>query len=553
MSDRNSHVSHFYVSIDGTNANEDFMASVLEICVENSLHMPDMCTIQLQDPSLRWVDDASLMPGKGLVIKAKDDQGTDVLVFDGELVELEPEFQQGSQRLVVRAFDRLHRLDRGKQVRSFQNVTDGDLVNKLAQEVGLKARCGTTSAVHEYVLQANETNLQFLQGRAARLGFLLYVSESTLVFEPPEGQGSEQELTWGEQVTQFRPRLSTLQQINKVTALGWDPEKKEQLVGKAEKGKYTPEIGVNQSASDLAKSAFNLEALDLVSTPARVQKVADELAQAAANRHAAKGITAEGLLGGTPGVKAGSAVQIKNVGERFSGKYFVTGSQHIFRPSEGYTTAFSVSGLQALSISDLIKSETHPGRIPSLAIGVVTDNQDPKGQGRVKVMFPWLSADHTSDWARTIALGAGAERGIQFLPEVGDEVLVGFEMGDINYPYVLGGLWNGKDAPPEKSDTVVSSGKVNKRIIRSSSGHIITLDDTSGSENVTITDKGGNQIVLTSSGNEILIESKGPMTFKAGQTLDVEATGKVTIKGAGVVVDGGAATVDVKGSLINLN
>lgn len=553
MSDRNSHVSHFYVTIDGNNANEDFMASVLEICVENSLHMPDMCTIQLQDPSLRWVDDDSLMPGKGLVIKAKDDQGSDVLVFDGELVELEPEFQQGAQRLVVRAFDRLHRLNRGKQVRSFQNVTDGDLVSKLAQEVGLKARCGATSAVHEYVLQANETNLQFLQGRAARLGYLLYVQESTLVFEPPESAGSELELTWGEQVTQFRPRLSTLHQINKVTALGWDPEKKEQLVGKAEKSKYLPEIGIKETAAELAKSAFNMETNDLVSTPARVQKVADELAQAAANRHAAKGVTAEGLIGGMPAVKAGSSVKIKNVGERFSGKYFVTGSSHIFRPAEGYTTSFSVSGLQSLSLLDMLQPEDTPNRILSLAIGVVTDNQDPLGQGRVKVMFPWLSADHTSDWARTIALGAGAERGIEFLPEVGDEVLVGFEMGNINYPYVLGGLWNGKDAPPEKSDGLVSSGKINKRIIRSSTGHMITLDDTSGSENVTITDKGGNQIVLTSSGNEILIEAQGPITLKAGQTFDIEATGKVTIKGAGVVVDGGAATVDVKGSLINLN
>ena len=106
-------------------------------------------------------------------------------------------------------------------------------------------------------------------------------------------------------------------------------------------------------------------------------------------------------------------------------------------------------------------------------VGVVTNNQDPEGLGRVKVRFPWLSNEDESGWARIAAPMAGKERGMYFLPEVEDEVLVGFEHGDVRFPYVLGALWNGQDAPPAKND----DGKNNLRVIKSRSGHLIRLND----------------------------------------------------------------------------
>jgi uncharacterized protein involved in type VI secretion and phage assembly len=97
-----------------------------------------------------------------------------------------------------------------------------------------------------------------------------------------------------------------------------------------------------------------------------------------------------------------------------------------------------------------------------LAVGVVTDNNDPLQQGRVRVKYPWLSDDDASYWARVVALGAGKERGLQLLPEVNDEVLVGFELGNMEYPYVLGGLWNALDTLPEPG---AISGGVQKRVL----------------------------------------------------------------------------------------
>jgi uncharacterized protein involved in type VI secretion and phage assembly len=149
--------------------------------------------------------------------------------------------------------------------------------------------------------------------------------------------------------------------------------------------------------------------------------------------------------------------------------------------------------------------------------------------------------------------GGGKERGIEFLPEVNDEVLVGFELGDIQYPYILGGLWNGQHSPPKQTSEVVTGGQVTKRVIKSRAGHIITLDDTEGAGGVTIEDKGGNKIALESAANTLTIDVKGNGTIKAQGNLTLEATGKLEVKGMSITIDGGAGIVEVKGSLIKLN
>jgi uncharacterized protein involved in type VI secretion and phage assembly len=135
-----------------------------------------------------------------------------------------------------------------------------------------------------------------------------------------------------------------------------------------------------------------------------------------------------------------------------------------------------------------------------------------------------LSAEHASDWARVVAIGAGADRGLELLPEIDDEVVVGFEMGDIHHPYVLGGVWNGKDLPPKKNQQVVAGGKVRQRIVRSRAGHQIVFDDSDGAGSVTIADKNGNTIKIDSASNAMSIDVKG--------NLSIKAVGQVTIKGA---------------------
>ncbi len=140
---------------------------------------------------------------------------------------------------------------------------------------------------------------------------------------------------------------------------------------------------------------------------------------------------------------------------------------------------------------------------------LMSNNQDPEKLGRVKVQLPCLSLNDESYWARVLTPMAGNGRGIYFLPEVDDEVLVAFEQGDMNFPYILGALWNGQDKPPGNND----DGKNNQRIIKSRSGHIILLDDTDGKEKIIIHDKtGNNQIVINSQENTMNIKVDKDLT-----------------------------------------
>src|ERR1700730_1542792 len=143
-------LSEIEVTLNGSEAPTTFMIDLLEATVENSLHLPDMATLVLYDQKLTWIDDERLAPGKTLKILFSI--GTQrQTVFDGEIVEIEPNFDKQIQRLIIRAFDRMHRLARGQQARSFMNVSDSDLMKKLAGEVGLQAEVDATSVVYPYV------------------------------------------------------------------------------------------------------------------------------------------------------------------------------------------------------------------------------------------------------------------------------------------------------------------------------------------------------------------------------------------------------------------
>lgn len=171
---------------------------------------------------------------------------------------------------------------------------------------------------------------------------------------------------------------------------------------------------------------------------------------------------------------------------------------------------------------NILANSNQQNRFYGVAVGVVTNIKDPEGLGRIKVKFPWLSEEDESYWARIVTPMAGKERGLYFLPEVEDEVLVVFEQGDIEFPYILGGLWNGQDKPPLSND----DGENNQRMLKSRSGHTILLDDTKGGEKIVIRDK--------TEKNQIEIDSKtNTMTLAVEKDLIVEAKGKITIKTSG--------------------
>jgi phage protein D len=560
MPETQSLVNQVYLEIGGMSSERavELMGDLVTLTVESSLHLPDVATIIVHDSKLEWIDEPSLEPGKEVKVSAKTGDKEQAL-FDGEIFEIEPDFAPHAQRFVIRAFDRMHRLSRGHKARSFVNVTDGDVVNKLAKEVGLQASVGQTSQVHPYLFQNNQTNLEFLRSRAAALGFVIYVEGKTLHFKEPKADGGTVDLQWAQTLMEFHPRMSTAGQVSGTVVRGWDPEKKQEIIGRAQQGNGAPSVGESRAGGALAQSAFNIDASAVGATvPVRDQGRADAMAKAMADRRASRFIEADGVSAGDPRIVAGTPVKVLGVGNRFSGTYVVTSCRHEYKLDKTFVTHFSISGQNPSGLLAIVAPHEHGhgsdhGSGRGLVIGIVTDNDDPNGQGRVKVKYPALAPDQASDWARVVSVGGGAERGIAFIPEINDEVLVGFEQGDIHHPYVLGGLWNGVDKPAVDGKQAVTGGKVQQRVIKTRVGHKITLDDTDGGGGITIEDKSGNKVKLDTGSNALKIEVKGDASIEAQGNLKFKATGSVEISGMGVKVDGGGAMVDIKGSMVNLN
>jgi uncharacterized protein involved in type VI secretion and phage assembly len=201
-------------------------------------------------------------------------------------------------------------------------------------------------------------------------------------------------------------------------------------------------------------------------------------------------------------------------------------------------------------ITEGVRRELQSEKVFGVVVGLVSNNQDDEGLNRVKVTFPWLSEDEESHWARVSCLMAGEKRGILFLPEVGDEVLVAFEHGDIDRPYVIGSLWNGVDKPPVTND----DGKNNIRLIQSRSGHKVKLDDTDGSEKIEILDKSGkNSIVWDTSENTITISADKDIVLKAPSgkiSLDAK---ELSLKSSGEAKVEAGGSMTLKGSTVDIN
>ena len=216
-----------------------------------------------------------------------------------------------------------------------------------------------------------------------------------------------------------------------------------------------------------------------------------------------------------------------------------------------------------MSLLELLQDETKQenGTINGVAIGTVSNNQDPEGLGRVKLKYPWREDGQESDWTRIAVPAAGKDRGTVWLPEVGDEVLLAFEKGSVEHPYVLGSLFNGKDVPPEKN----SDGKNDIKLIKTRSGHkvtfsekqgqesikiesqggrVILLDDTSGSGQIVIDDGSGNKFTLQTAQNSLTVETGLSLKLKS-QSIEIEAGASMTLKASG--------TLTIQGALVKIN
>ncbi|NJL01307.1 MAG: VgrG-related protein [Spirulinaceae cyanobacterium RM2_2_10] len=589
-----TYVARPLLQIGGEDASSDLMNDIQQISVEESLHLPAMFTLIIYNPYLPgnsedepWRYDDQLTIGQSIKIGFEasttedenfDEEKSDYII-EGEITAIESQFTKEAQApVIVRGYDLSHRLHRGRFNRSFQNYTDTDIVQEIVNEVGIEiGQLDASGDPHDYVFQENQTNMEFLRQRAARIGFELYVQDNKLYFREPTSDKTLQ-LTWRKDFGTFKVRVSTAEQVSSVEVRGWDYTQKEAIVSTAESEDVLTqtEHGSGSETSSQFGSSSQPPKMIVVDQPVATPNEADAIAQALYNELGGEFVVADASGTGNPYIRAGRLIQLEDMG-KYSGEYYITETRHFYYQRR-YTTDFCVRGLRGGNLlSDLTsRLSLKPGQ--TFLAGIVTNNQDPDGLGRVRVRFPTLTPEtdgsgHESNWARVLGLGAGDERGLFCLPEIDDEVLVGFEHGDIHRPYIIGSVWNGKDKTPDEVDDAVQKGKVRLRTVKTrtghflqfveedkdnskagvyletagghqvavndsdqvvsittNGGHILSLDDKK--QRVEILTNGGHKLNLDDSNRSLTLQSSGSISIKAGTTISIEANGSISLQGA---------------------
>jgi uncharacterized protein involved in type VI secretion and phage assembly len=544
------------IVVDGSELDDEIRAHLDQVMVDDDVRLPAMFAISLQDQSLDTLDKAGLVVGAEVEI-SYGGQGAegDEPLMKGEVVTLECEYDQFGKRVVARGYSATHRLLGGRHTQAFMNMTDGDIVKKVVNAAGLEpGDIQDTSEVYEHVTQANVSDWDFLTGRARAIGYELTVVDGKVNFRPPtdasdapsedaaDASGDARDarvLSYGDNLFSFHGRISGAEQVGEVEARGWNDDQKKAIVASASAGTKAATL----SSHDPAKLAGTFGTTKYVAVDESIASDGDAttIASAYAERFGSAFARADGVAAGNTKLRAGTAVRITGVGS-FNGAYVLTRASHVI-DGFGYRTQFWIGGRQTQP------SETGPQsggraapqrsvRTPSVVRAIVDDNADPQNGGRVKVQFPWLDDEFRSGWAPVVQLGAGPQSGTLFLPAVGDEVLVGFEQGDVGRPVVLGGLFNGKDTPPTYSQWL-DNGAVKGRAIYSRKGHAVTFLDGDDSSGITLGTAGDEvSIGLNAKDQKLVFESQGAFEVSAdgeikvhGSKITLEADGEVVLKG----------------------
>ncbi len=559
MGKKQDFISQFTISADGEDLSLPVAQKLLETVVDQHCYLPDMFTLRFHDSELELIENDSLNLAKKIQVSAATKAAENVVLMKGEITSLEPEFGEGmAAELVVRGYDVSHRLYRAPKSKAHVNKKDSDLAEEIAQAAGFKAQVDPTRTVYDHIYQYNQPDLVFLMQRAWRIGYECFVEGDTLYFrKPPSGEAGVT-LTWGDDLFSFRPRMTLAEQVDEVVVKGWDVEKKATITGRARNGKLYPKIGETKDGAGWAHT-FGDGKQVIVDQPVVSQAEADLLAAARLDKLSGAFVQAEGVAYRRPEIKAGRFVKLEGLGKRFSGTYLVTRATHVYS-AEGMFTTFCVSGSRTGLLAEQLNLGSLGDRWHGVVTALVTNTDDLKGWGRVKVKFPWMADDAESDWARILGIGGGPDAGLYMVPAVGDEVLVIFAHGDFSQPFVLGGLWNGSDRPPHEVGKARRGEKPLVRTWHSRSGHwmamfddaskkveivtaggrCFTLDDANqkveirskGGQVITLDDKSG--MISIASDKEMELKTGGNLSIQASKNLDIEAGGQVNIKGATV-------------------
>jgi uncharacterized protein involved in type VI secretion and phage assembly len=535
-------VQHPAITVNGSPLAAGVLDELVDLRVESAVGLPAEAQISFHDPEFEILGGGVFAVGGELSIKVPNSLGALIPIFAGTVYSLSVEQVGMTHELVVGALDRTLRLVQGTNVRTFVKQKTSDVVRKIALSLGLRATVAATKQTHDYLLQTG-TDRAFLDQLALMEGMEWYVDGGTLYFKQREpGQGAT--LTLGTNLLSFDARFAHRGGSTQVEVRGWDRRQQRSLSSKVAvdatrvgRASGAPFVANNHRDAAKAGAAHTLLAAPyVVDSMDEGQQVADALAR----RLASEEIQVRGETPGDPELRVGQTVTIAGVGPKLGGTYVVTSVEHVFGQDLAFTTRFRAGGGDPAGLTELAGAQPVAPYLSSLVIGIVTNNRDPENLGRVKVKFPTLSDNEESNWARVLTIASGPSHGVQVLPEVNDEVLVGFEHGDLRHPVVIGGLYSGKNKPPLTSSDAVKSNKVASWLLKSRTGNTLQFLDGSGAAEATVLMQHANAANLLRVQDkriELLGKAGTELSIKIGNaSISISANGDIVLDGTNITL-----------------
>jgi phage protein D len=326
----------------------DLRADILDVTVcqhadgpssfDFSVNILDSANLQT-----KWVDDARVQPGNKVEIRMGYLDKFESLII-GEITALHPKYTTTeAARMHVQGFDRLHRLRRGRKTRSFVQVKDSQIAETIARDNGLSIDAQDTSVVFDYVLQNNLSDFDFLLERARRIRYEVRTEQGRLIFRRVANHLDKVlTLEYTKTLKHFCPRLTTAGQVDEVKVRAWNPATKEAVLGVARAGDEDSRMAGRDSGGEIARTAFGARATAVVHVPLATQAEADQVAHAVYNEMALEFVSGDGEAVGNTGIQAGRTIELRGLGRRFGGNYYVKRAEHRVSPKSGYNTKFQV-------------------------------------------------------------------------------------------------------------------------------------------------------------------------------------------------------------------
>ena len=537
----------FTIKVDGTPIPDSYR--VHSIQVKQALNRISQAEFTVMDGAASREDfpvsaGAIFVPGKKVVVEAGYNNKNEK-IFGGIIIgqNLRIDDQIGSA-LTVLCKDTAVKMTVGRRSALYNEVTDSDVMAQLiGRYKGISAEVSSTKTKWPALVQNYCTDWDFLLSRAEVNGMVVTTLEGTVsVFPLDKNSSPVLAVTYGDSLYQFDGDLNAEMQLASITASAWDPQQQSLVTGKASNSVNGPG---NLSSQTLSK-VLGISEFELQTTAPETEGELAEWAKAQMLKREYAKILAEARFQGSSKVKPGTFLTLNGLGARFNGDYLVGFVEHDLSDGNWFINAsLGLSPQWFLTRPDVV-APAAAGLLPGIQglynATVKQIDNDPENEYRILLDLPLLDPAGKGVWARLTNFYSTKDAGVFFLPELGDEVIVGFLNQDPRYPVILGSVYSAKHKPfsslePNQENSkkaIVSRSHLcvmfdDKDVVltlKTPNKNTITLDDNKGQ--ISITDQNKNSIVMSDSGIEI--ESPKSITIQAEQNVTIKGNTGITIE-----------------------